>query len=274
MTEAAFDTLARIAGATDALWEPRRACKLHCGTHIKAIWSRSAVFQLRQRYWDDGLLYLPPNRTAEGRQQTSRLLSELNAAGWLDVRASAGRPARVRLTLDGDRVIRRACGLPTLEASASLFRQLVKLSKSRDRRVRQWKRGGLVSELAFVRVAGVASYGDLKKGDIGDMLAFVAPWLAAGFIVSRETTYAHAYLSATDTGTAFFATLPKPTEPDWLKSWQREFDEAMEDDAAFERAKRLNDIMGDTFRRERAALLQATPANESELGDIALPATE
>ena len=266
-----LEVLARVVGATDALWEPRRGCRHLSGNGLQGDHSRMAVSEARDRYHRDGLLFLPPDRTAAGRQATAGRLARLSTAGWLQVHASSGKPARVKLTLSGDELIRRRCGWPTLRSSAGVFQRVVTLCK--DRRVKRWKRNGCVSELALIHPRGVAGYDKIQPGAMGQMLWHLAPWLASGYVMSHETTLANAYLAPTQAGRDYFATLdPATVEADWVVGWQKQFD-ADYDAGLLADSEHLAGIALDTFKRERAGWLTAVPNDRNELWELPWSAT-
>ncbi len=269
-------TLALILGATDGLWEPDRADSHRCGSNQQRLNARSNRWQARERYRSEGVLHLPADRSWRGRQATADLLAGLSSQGLIEVRASSGKPARVKLTLAGCRYIRRLCGFPTLASSAGLFVKLLRLWNSKALEHKAWKRYGCVWELALIHPNAAKSYSELGKRQLGTLLLHLAPWLAHEFIRSHETTYGWAYLAPTLRGLEYFDGLDQSAiEPDWEAAFQVE-NRAMLDagELTVEEMIELAEIANDTFTRERAAQFAAIPEDRRELGEIAWSASD
>ena len=103
----ARETLVVVLGGVDALWSIHRTLSLS---------TRTAVGELRQQYHNRGIRHLPPDRTNRGRQHTAQHLADLSRGGLLQVHATSGRAAHVKLTDRGDDLARTAINYPTTAA--------------------------------------------------------------------------------------------------------------------------------------------------------------
>lgn len=208
-------------GLVDSLWEPKRASGQHSGSRHAAFRSRAAVDQLRAEYDHDGVVFLPPDRTAAGRQQTAAQLADLADRGLLEVRARSGRAAHVKLTLHGDDLARRACGMPTRDSSAGFLVRLVEQLQNPDH-PRRWKWNDCLSEAAIIYPAGETGTKIKRHHGVCDMLSFLAHWLSYKHVLSHETTTGCAWFELTETGQHYYDALDlSPLERDWVKAWRQ-----------------------------------------------------
>ncbi len=198
------EQLIRILAQTDAIFRPMRA----------ADWTPPApsnIWEARQRFSEGGVTSSTGGGGEARRKASQRTVDELASTGLL-VLCGDKRRVGVRLTEAGEVGVRSLCGLPGLDESHRVLRQIIELSAKAD------DGQSLCREFWLW---GVSNYSGDTKADANEaweISLLLASSLCRGWIESSSDIHGRACYSATKAGRAA-AKQPAPSLPRELPEW-------------------------------------------------------
>lgn len=226
----------RVLAETDAIHLPIR--KRGWGTYAPA--NRFAALQ---QFAAGGVPArssgVTPRATAAVRQAFADLLKKAEVAGLVTTTRTRGRHPLAKLTDKGDELTRAVCGLPGVTITCMFLADL----KGRTRRGSAW-----VSEFRLAK----------PKAAVGDLVVVqneALPALWRGWAEARSDIEGHARYRLTPAGEAALKGSPK---------------EAFSDKGGDPFQEEAASIYWRTWEATRSALMNDSPENLSELGEIPL----